>query len=220
MKILVIQKKLMGDVLVSTIIFEALRKKYPHAQLHYLIDKKHKQIIYHHPMIDKIIYFDDLLLTAINVRKEKYNIIIDPYSKLETAIISLFSGAPKRISFGKIYTSLFYTDKINRDGEHRVQYPRLTTALEHRLNLLKPLGIELEEIFPKIYISKDEENKAYALLNKFGIKEENLIMISTFGSTKEKTYPIKYMAKIIDFIVKKLMPKYFAISYPLKKKIF
>ena len=37
MKVLVIQKKRIGDVLTSTIIFEALKEKFPNSELHYLI---------------------------------------------------------------------------------------------------------------------------------------------------------------------------------------
>ncbi len=39
MKILVIQQKMIGDVLTSSILFEALRLKYPNAQLDYLINE-------------------------------------------------------------------------------------------------------------------------------------------------------------------------------------
>jgi heptosyltransferase-2 len=37
MKVLVIQKKRIGDVLTSTIIFEALKEKFPNSELHYLV---------------------------------------------------------------------------------------------------------------------------------------------------------------------------------------
>jgi len=39
MKILVIQQKMIGDVLTSSILFEALRTQYKEATLHYLINE-------------------------------------------------------------------------------------------------------------------------------------------------------------------------------------
>jgi len=39
MKILVIQIKMIGDVLTSSILFEALRKEFPTAELHYMISE-------------------------------------------------------------------------------------------------------------------------------------------------------------------------------------
>ena len=69
MKILVIQKKMMGDVLVSSIVFELLKKYYPNAELHYLIDKKHYQVIKNHRYIDKVIYFESFFSVLKRIRK-------------------------------------------------------------------------------------------------------------------------------------------------------
>ena len=38
MKILVIQQKMIGDVLTSSILFESLRIKYPNSKLDYLVN--------------------------------------------------------------------------------------------------------------------------------------------------------------------------------------
>ena len=57
MKILVIQQKMIGDVLTSTILFEALRSKYPNAQLDYLINSHTFAVVKHNPFIDNIVYF-------------------------------------------------------------------------------------------------------------------------------------------------------------------
>ena len=38
MKILVIQQKMIGDVLTTSLLFELLREKNPEAELHYLIN--------------------------------------------------------------------------------------------------------------------------------------------------------------------------------------
>lgn len=218
MKILVIQKKMMGDILMSSVLFGVLRKKYPDAELHYLIEKKYEQIVFHHENIDKIIYFDDFWATLKNVRKEKYNIVVDAYAKVETAVISWLSGASERISFYKKYTNPFYTHTIDRTDE--VKFPLLSTALEHRLKLLSPLGIEIAEEFPKIYISEQEKDDADNLLNNLGISDEDLIMMSTFGSVPEKTYPISYMAKVINHIAENTNAKILCNYLPSQKDDF
>lgn len=218
MKILVIQKKMMGDVLVSSIVFELLKKYYPNAELHYLIDKKHYQVIKNHRYIDKVIYFESFFSMLKRIRKGRYNVVIDIYAKMETAILSFLSGAEKRISFYKEYTALFYTETVRRTRKE--EFPLLTTALEHRLRLLAPLNIKIEPIKPKIFISEEEEKDAYNLLENLGVINNNLLMISTFGSCPEKTYPIEYMAEIIDFIAENTTAKILCNYLPSQKVDF
>ena len=88
MKILVIQKKMMGDVLVSSIVFELLKKYYPNAELHYLIEKKYYQVIKNHRYIDKVVYFESFFSMLKKIRKERYDVVIDIYANVETAILS------------------------------------------------------------------------------------------------------------------------------------
>ena len=56
MKILVIQQKMIGDVLVSSILCENLRIAYPNAQIDYLIYDTTKSVL------DGANYIDNLIL--------------------------------------------------------------------------------------------------------------------------------------------------------------
>ena len=56
-KILVIQQKMIGDVLASTIICESARRKYPKAQIDYVINENTKPVVLGNPYIDNIIEF-------------------------------------------------------------------------------------------------------------------------------------------------------------------
>lgn len=209
---------MMGDILVSSVVFEALKKKFPDAELHYLILQKHEQIVAHHQFIDKIIYFADFFPTLWQLRKEKYDVVVDSYAKLESALLAFLSGAKKRISFYKEYTEYLYTDTIIRKDQ--AKFPRLTTALEHRLQLLEPLGIDIEEITPKIFISDEEKNDADNLLKNLGINNEPLVMISTFGSGPEKTYPITYMAEVLEVVAENTNAKILCNYLPSQKSDF
>ncbi|HSM64086.1 MAG TPA: hypothetical protein VK833_09135, partial [Gillisia sp.] len=80
MKILVIQQKMIGDVLTSSILFEALRNEYPKAQLHYLVYSHTTPVLEHNPFIDKILHFDESTKKAFQfstflkeVKKERYD---------------------------------------------------------------------------------------------------------------------------------------------------
>lgn len=208
MKILVIQQKMIGDVLTSSILFEALRAEYPGAQLHYLIHKHTVPVVENNPFIDKFILFDPevnnkptgLIPVLKKIKKEEYDIVIDVYAKIITAFISAFSGAEKRISYYKKYTSAAYTHTFPARTKPKTN---AGLAIENRLLLLKAISPRFpKELKPKIYLSSREKESAKAFLEKSGISEEKpLFMISIMGSSVEKTYPLDYMAAILNHIV-------------------
>ena len=144
MKIAVIQPKMIGDVLITSVIFEELKQKFPAAELHFIVNKNTTPVLENNPFIDKVIILDPNIEKGIlgfvkqmnRIRNEKYDIVIDSYSKLKTAFFCKFSGAKKTISFHKWYSRFFYTDTIIRT-KHSIS--TATKAVEHRLQLLKPI---------------------------------------------------------------------------------
>jgi heptosyltransferase II len=206
MKIAVIQPKMIGDVLVTSVIFVKLREKFPDATLHYIINQNTADVVLNNPNIDKLILIDPKNEKGFfgfksrlkKIKAEQYDIIIDSYAKLKTALLCYFSGAKKTISFKKKYSSFFYTDTLVRNKK---SFSAATKAIEHRLLLLEPLGINFEEVQPKIYLTPIEIEKAKKALIENNIDTNKpVIMISALGSSDAKTYPLIHMAKVLDKI--------------------
>lgn len=210
MKILVIQQKMIGDVLTSSIILEALRKKYPQAELHYLIYKHTLPVVENNPYVDRFLLFDpdkDQRIRGFvgflkKIRYNEYDVVIDVYSKINTALFNAFSGAETKISYHKWYTKGAYTQTFKpKDAlETNAGY-----AIENRMHLLNGLAKDFpSEIKPKIYLTEEEKNNARERLEAEGISfEKPLIMCGILGSSASKTYPLPYMAQVLDFIVEK-----------------
>tara|TARA_R110000868_G_scaffold8774_6_gene44922 strand:- start:416 stop:1468 length:1053 start_codon:yes stop_codon:yes gene_type:complete len=207
MKMIVIQQKMIGDVLTSTILFEALRQKYPDAQLDYLINEHTYPVVKNNPYIDNFILltpeieknYSELYSFIKQIRKTKYDVVIDVYGKISSNLITLFSGSKIKIGYHKKHTSFIYNKNIKRlkKPEHS-----LSLAIENRLRLLIPLQIPFGNFEPKIILNKKEIEQAKKTLESFKVKLKNpLYMISVLGSSPKKTYPAKYMAVLLDYII-------------------
>ncbi len=193
-------------MLTSSILFEALRHKYPNAQLHYLINEHTFPVVENNPFIDDFIFFTKkeetskkaLLQFAKRIKAKQYDIVIDVYSKISSNIITAFSQAKTKISYHKPYTTFLYHHNIKRVKD-------LTggnLAILHRMQLLEPLGIEASSISPKIYLTAEEISNSKTFLEKNNIQlDQPLYMIGVLGSGPNKTYPFSYMAQIIDAII-------------------
>ncbi|WP_062059554.1 glycosyltransferase family 9 protein [Aquimarina longa] len=209
MKVLVIQQKMIGDVLTSTIICESLRKKYPGVTIDYLVNSNTKPVILENPFFDRIIEFKTeyrndkrAFYTFLkNIRNSRYDRVIDVYGKLESNLITLFSGASQKISFYKWYTHFLYTKTIKRNSK---PLTNASVAIENRLRLVFPEDRIIDEIKrPKIFLTKEEKEKAREFLESNGIsKEKPILMISALGSDLRKTFPLKKMAEVIDAIAR------------------
>jgi len=208
MKALVIQKKKIGDVLTSTIIFEALKEKFLSIELDYLIYPNCEPVVRNNPFINNVILLDEktkksfvkYIAFLISIKKKKYDFVIDVYGKPNSLPIGIFSGAKIKISFEKTYTKLFYTHTISRKINLNTN---ATTAIEHRMLLLDSLGIKFKEIKPKIFLTTEEKEIAKNKLISSGISiSKPIIMISAIGSDESKTYILPYMSKVIEQIAK------------------
>lgn len=204
MKILIIQQKMIGDVLTSSILFEALKQKYPSAELHYLIYEHTKPVVENNPFIDKLLLFSSKEESSSGffnflkeIKKEQYDVVIDVYAKLNSALISFASGAPTRISYNKWYSKYAYTHTF-------LQKKKLDTnagfAVENRMLLLTALANDFPlEIKPKIYLTASEKENARSFLKSQNINlNKPLIMVSVLGSAANKTYPPAYLAQLLD----------------------
>ena len=207
MKILVIQQKMIGDVLVSSIICNNLRKAYPDAQIDYLVYESTIPVLEGNPNIDNVLLFQEkhrkskreFLNLAHEIRGIKYDLLIDAYSKLESWLIVLLSGAKRKISYKKPGRTFLYTDNVPF-----AEFPKtnLGLAIERRLSLLEPLDLKIEvDAFPKLYVTDKENQDALGLFEYHHLKKDRkTVMISLLGSENLKTYPLEYMAKVVDYI--------------------
>lgn len=213
MKILIIQQKRIGDVLTSTILCNNLRTFYPDAIIDYMCYPNSVEVLLENPNINNVIIlsnavrksYPSLFKFIFEIRSNKYEVVIDAYSKLETNLITLFSGAKFKISYYKSYSLLFYNYNLKRIEVGTNS--ELGLAIENRLLLLKPLIKEkITNYKPKIFLKKQELIDAKKQLNKNGINQnlQPIIMFGILGSEWYKTYPLDKMAKIIDFTVNKL----------------
>ncbi len=201
---------MIGDVLVSSILCDNLRKAYPKAQIDYMVYESTIAVLQGNTSFDNLIIFKEkhqkskweYFKLLKSIRAEKYDIVIDAYSKLESWLVVLFSGAKQKISYWKKGRDFLYTDTIKRQ---KTSNTNLGLIIEQRLALLNPLHLDIElETFPRIQVTKEENDFAASLFESHGIDQsKKTIMLSIIGSSKDKTYPLEYMSQLVDFIADK-----------------
>lgn len=210
MKFLVIQQKMLGDVLSSTVICENLKLFYPSCKVHYVVNENTLDLLWNNHFIDEIITFKNefrqnkmAFLTFLKgLKKERYDAAFDTYGKLESNLMTIFVNAEYKISHRKWYTQWIYTHTVEK---YAAQQRSMPLAVSNRLKLLSPfLGRESKyQCYPKIFLTKKEVQSAAKQIEAVrSYPNQKIIMISIVGSSPSKTYPSDYMSKILDIISK------------------
>lgn len=208
MKFLIIQQKMIGDVLTSTIICDNLKQQYPNSVIDFVANDNTLAVLEHNPNIDNIIVFKKEYRQSKKafygflkqLKQTKYDAVIDAYGKLESNLMAWFANAPTKISYHKSYTAWIYSKTY---ATHTTADTEMTLAVKNRITLLESFNLDKAHLItkPSIYITKEEKIAARKFLLQNGISEtESIVMISVLGSGKSKTYPAAYMAKVINEI--------------------
>ncbi len=203
-KILVIQNKRIGDVLISSVIANNIKKVFPNSHITYFVYDYTAGVLENNPNIDKIIAVKDkelkkipnLFKEILKVRKNKYDIIFDSYAKFQSRMMCLFSRAEYRIGFKRKHKTLklpFYTHPINF-LDHKSK--ACGKAIEDRINIVNAVfPLESPDDIPKIFLT--EEEKKYDRVSSL---QKPVLMFTVLGSTIPKSMPLDYVAQLIDFI--------------------
>ena len=204
-KILVIQTAFIGDVILTLPLIQVLYKEL-NAIVEVLCTPVTSSLLKNNPNINDIIVFDKKgkdkgfrkLKRIINrIKFLRYDAIISPHRSARSSYISYKSKVEKRISFDTSSLKFLYTDLVKYDkGKHEIL---------RNLNLLKPLGVEKNEIIkPELYPDEEDKRTVELLLKILKIDlEKKFITIAPGSEWLTKRYPefkyinlLKHLSKV------------------------
>lgn len=211
-KILVIKLWALGDSIVLLPTLYALKKQFPHAELHVLAHPRNKVVFEGQPFIDRIIEFG-----AVNVMNlfRKYDVCIDTEPALNVSTVISFLSAPYTIGFshgtrGKVYSK---TSSFNKE-HHMVQ---------NYLDLARKLGVQFntDSLLPLI-IPEHDKKVVSEMLKDRHISQKDLIVGIAPGvaeSVKFRMWPSNNAAQLSDILVKKYKAKVIFIGTKADKEL-
>lgn len=131
MKVLLIRLRLIGDVVFTTPIPRALKRRWPEARIAYLVEEAAAPVLAANPLIDDLIVirrargprrmFDDIRLAA-RLRKDRYDVVIDLHGGPRSSWLTLATGAAQRIGYTVRGRSWMYTTTVPRPRELRPRH--------------------------------------------------------------------------------------------------
>ncbi len=166
-KILVIQTAFLGDVILATAVVEKLKAYYPEAEYHFLLRKGNEAVLNNHSYLKKVWILDkskkyrNLVKLIKEVRKEKFDLVVNLQRFATTGLLTVFSGADMKIGFSKnpLAFSFDFAAKHEIGGEANLH------EVERNQKLISHLTDE-NPAKPAIYPSLEDFQKVKELKHK------------------------------------------------------
>lgn len=124
-KILIIQTAFIGDVILATSLIESCKKEFPNAQIDFLLRKGNESLVDINPHINEVYIwnknqgkFKSLLKLLFEIRKEKYDLVLNIQRFFNSGLLTVFSGAKTKIGFDKNPLSFLFTKKVKHQIPH------------------------------------------------------------------------------------------------------
>lgn len=128
-KFLIIQTAFIGDVVLATALIEKLHFSFPDIKIDFLLRKGNEGLLVHHPYLNQLLIWDKkrrkylhLLSLALQIRKRKYDVVINVQRFAATGLLTAVSGATHKIGFNKNPLSFLFTQKVQHQISTKNNY--------------------------------------------------------------------------------------------------
>jgi len=214
--ILIIDFGQLGDVVMSLPALRAIRERFPHARITVIVGRPGAQIIDMSGDADATIEVDRVQLrdgskplsvlrifkVVKDVRRRKFDFVIDLHSFSETNLLGFFSGAPKRLFSRRPGRSLDFLANFspkppvdqNDPGQH---------LIDRYLDVLVPLGIKDQPRVPRLITRPDDDRAIDAMLRK-AKAETGAPLVGLFPGAGHpgRCWPLEQFAELADFLIR------------------
>jgi ADP-heptose:LPS heptosyltransferase len=204
-RILLVRLRLIGDVVFTTPLVLALRRRFPNAYLAYLVEPAAAPIVRGNPHLDEVIVAprrrglrrlaDDVRL-ARNLRDKKLDVVIDLHGGPRAAWLTWSSGAPTRIGYAMPGRRWIYTQVVERAPDLGPRH-----SVRNQWDLLAPLGIgpaDPERYPIEITPDRDAQVVIERRLNDLGIgPEHELAVIHVSAGNPFRRWPVESFTELV-----------------------
>ena len=210
-KILVIRFRRVGDAILTAALCSSLKKTFPDAEVHYVLNDNIAPLFEGHPAVDKIISFGKKENSSVFrfvaavwslMHKNDYQVIIDVRTTIKTLLFALFSlSTPFRIGTQKPYSRWIHNFPVDNRKD------KSTDVISHLLMLLEPLSSKRKICFDtefRLYITDQERNEYRQYMQDKGIDFSRPVMLAAVATRlPQKSWSKENLQQLIYWLVKK-----------------
>ncbi|MFH1877535.1 MAG: lipopolysaccharide heptosyltransferase II [Candidatus Omnitrophota bacterium] len=202
-KIIVFRTDRIGEVLLSTVAVDALKRKYPEAAVTFATSGYSRPIVENRRDLAEILTIDvrggaswmmEAVRLGVLLRKKRFDmaLVLNPHKVLHLACF--LAGIPERVGYDRKWGALLtkkMPDLKEKGEKHEIEYTK---------DLLEFAGIECGELSPRLPLSAEAEKNVSAMIRKEGLDSAPLVAIHPGSSNPAKIWPCERYTELASRI--------------------
>jgi len=205
-KILIIKLRAIGDVVLSTAVIPNLRRAYPHSQIDFLTERPCAGAVLGLPDIHEVFILDRRRIQSLpwrraaaahfhflrRLRQAHYDLVFDLFGNPRSALLTLVSGARRRVGYDFRLRKWAYTVVAENRGDrvHEVDF---------NLDALTAAGIPVIDRRPCFPVGAEARRFAADFFGSMATEEHGpLVALNPAGGWWTKRWPLQKFAALGD----------------------
>ena len=220
LRVLIVRLSAHGDVMHTLPLLSAIRQRYPHAQIGWLVEASAASLLAGHPLIDQLhvaqrkrwlklaknpfnwpVVWQEVWAFVQTLRAAEYQVSFDVQGLLKSAVWPWLANIPHRLGYKatREQADRFYTHKLPpmliRDAS--------TPAVQRYLDFARAIGCEVEQPgFTLPLVEPDSLSKIGALLAPLPRPDWPLVVLAPFTRWASKHWPLDYWAQLLPALLR------------------
>lgn len=223
-RILIIKLAAIGDVLRTTPILPALKKKYPRSYIVWVTEKAGCEVLAGNRFINEILALD--FKATLRLQVERFDILINLDKDMAALSLAETTKAEKKIGFGLSEYGRAYAFNPEAEYAFRLSFSDQLKFRENKKTyqqiIFEAAGIDAPYGEYVVKIPKQAINFGRQLFKKIGIKPNQLKFGLNLGAGKvfaTKKWPTANFIKLIKLISRRLKAQIILLGGPEEKEI-
>jgi heptosyltransferase-2 len=205
-RILIVTVNWLGDAILTTPVFRALKKKFPASYIGVMAVERVAEVYRDNPYIDEVIIFNEknahrslsAKIKFIKFLKDRnFNMAFLIHRSFSRALICFFAGIKRRFGYKRHKNLFILTDKINPPVG-------LVHRQDYYLYLFEKSGITINERLPVFFVPNKERDDIGKLLDPISKKHPFIVGINPSANWLPKRWPQEYVATLSDRLINDL----------------
>jgi heptosyltransferase-3 len=202
-RILAIQLRRIGDVLMCTPAVRALRETWPQSYIAFLVEQESADVLKLNPHLNELLildrnrYRDPVYWMGVirRLRKRRFDLTVDFLGNPRTSYLSLLSGARQRLGYRTARRRAFYNLAVKTDAAGKY-------SAAHKLEVLEALGIHSQDVRLDFFISQEARSFAREFFDRNRVDRKGMIIsMSPTSRRRFRRWPAERFAELTDWLI-------------------
>lgn len=198
-RILLIQLRQLGDILLTTPCIREIKRQHPDAHITFLSHPMGRLILNGCPDLDELLtYSTDSLVSewqlARSIKQRKFDLVFDFMNNPRSAFYAAASMSPQRIAFHS-RRRIFYTKTVQKPLTARY-------IVQEKFDLLRAVGLDPQDESLVLPWTESDAGPALKFFSSQGTQRRLRFILSPTHRRPDRQWPLERYAKLAEFLVR------------------